>query len=112
MSGVRRPHTTLHAYRKGRCSRAEHRPPQHQAGCVALLLPGMARTPIISKICGAIWSASSDRVADIPGEKLVIPPITLNAHSVRGDQDTMPVPLALCIFAVEFHIGLAVFGPF
>ena len=54
--------------------------------------------------------ANSNRVA-IPGEKLVIQPFTLDAFPVRSDQDAMPVALAICVFAIEFHIGLAIFGP-
>jgi len=52
----------------------------------------------------------SNRVV-IPGEKLVIDPLALDAFPVRRDQDAMPVALAVGVFAVEFHIGLAIFGP-
>src|SRR5579864_2681979 len=52
----------------------------------------------------------SNRVA-IPGEKFVIYPLTFDAMPVWSDHYARAVALTVYVFAIEFYIGLAIFGP-
>ena len=69
------------------------------------------RSPFLFVVMGN-GLGNLNRVFAVPGDKSVVSPIALDAIPVGGDQDAMSVALALGVFAVEFHIGLAVFGPF
>src|ERR1039458_3120176 len=52
----------------------------------------------------------SNRVG-IYGDRIIIRPFTLNALSIRSYNHTKSIALAVCIFAIELCVRLAIFGP-
>ncbi len=77
------------------------------------LAPSMGPSRVASE--GPIFTDArrglgSNRAA-VTGEKFIIHPQAFDALPLRSDYDAGPVALAIFVFAVEFHVGLAVFRP-